>query len=81
MHKVKVAQRFQLFKGKEDVRLAPADDRGVDLRSEADVAGDAASPLGHAVHLAFLHIMAGAHHHRRDNIAGKDDPLAPDPDD
>ena len=61
LQKLGIAHGLHLLQGHEDIRLTPAEHGGIDLLAPADLGGHAAAPLGHAVDLALLDIVAGLH--------------------
>ena len=54
---MRIAQRFQLFKGEDEVRAALVDDGRSDLAADAHISHDAAAALCHAVHFAELDVV------------------------
>ncbi len=57
------SQPLQFLKGKDQIRLTTADDRGIYFLAIADVTRDGPTPLGLTVGLILFHVKAATHGH------------------
>src|SRR5512146_374596 len=75
LQKMEVAGGFQRLEPDQEVGFALGDDRREDLFPEAHLREHAPAALGHAVHLALLHVEAGKERRLGDDLAGEEHSL------
>jgi hypothetical protein len=63
----------------QEIRLARRHHGAEDALAKAHIARDRAAALAHAVHVALLHVQAGAEGHIGQNVGGLQTPCPPSP--